>query len=222
MDKYFGLIITISIYYLLSLAQRKFKFLNPLLFTIISIILILKIFNIPIDYYNKSSDKVDFFLSLSTICLALPLYRQYNLLKKHLLEILVSIGLGTIAGLISIYLMAKIFNFSKTLYISILPKSITSAFAYSLSSDNNAMASVTIIVVIITGIVGSIISKQIFKLLKIKHPIAIGLALGTSSHAVGTAKAIEYGEIETAMSSLSIVVAAFIVILFFPIFIILW
>ena len=157
---------------------------------------------------------ITFLLTPSTVCLAVPLYKQSQILKKHFTAIVVSLLAGCLAGMISIIFLCILLKADDILLFSLLPKSITTAIAIGVSNLIGGNATITVGMVIITGIFGAMIAKTICRLF---HPVAIGLALGNSAHAIGTAKAIEFGEIEGAMSSLSIVIAGILTVLIAPV-----
>ena len=145
--------------------------------------------------------------------MAIPLYEQVQALKKNLFAILVGIGSGVIASLSSILAFSSLFKFSNEMYLTILPKSITAAMGMGVSEELGGIPSLTVPIIIMTGITGNIIAEFVCRVLRIKEPIARGIAIGSSSHAMGTAKAIEMGEIEGAMSSLSIAIAGVMTVL---------
>ena len=154
-----------------------------------------------------------YLLTPTTVCLAVPLYEQLKPLKENLVAIILGIMSGVIACLFVILGFAFIFNFSETMYATILPKSITAAMAMGVSEELGGIPSLTVPIVIMTGITGNIIAELVCKIFRIKEPIAKGLAIGSASHAMGTAKAMEMGEIEGAMSSLSIAVAGVLTVI---------
>ena len=154
-----------------------------------------------------------YLLTPATVCLAIPLYEQVQALKKNLFAILVGIGSGVIASLSSILAFSSLFKFSNEMYLTILPKSITAAMGMGVSEELGGIPSLTVPIIIMTGITGNIIAEFVCRVLRIKEPIARGIAIGSSSHAMGTAKAIEMGEIEGAMSSLSIAIAGVMTVL---------
>ena len=166
--------------------------------------------------HNKGAQFITFLLTPATVCLAVPLYKQVQILIKHLDAILISLFSGCLAGIVSIFIMCLIMKADPVIYYSLLPKSITTAIAIGVSDKLGGNSTITVGIVIITGILGAIIAKSICKLFKIKHPVAIGLALGNSAHAIGTSKALEFGEIEGAMSSLSIVIAGLLTVIIAP------
>ena len=151
-------------------------------------------------------------LTPATICLAIPLYEQMELLKKNVKIILVGILSGVLTSLCSILVMALLFGLSHAEYVTLLPKSVTTAIGIGISEELGGYVSITAAVIIVTGILGNVIADILFKVFRITEPIAKGIALGTASHAIGTAKAIELGETEGAMSSLSIVVAGILTV----------
>ena len=153
----------------------------------------------------------------STVCLAIPLYKQLELLKKNLTAVAAAITAGVIGSVVSVYVMSMIFRLEHVHYVSLLPKSITTAIGMGVSEEAGGIVTMTIVSIILTGILGNIVADGWFKLVGIKEPIAKGLALGTSAHAIGTAKALELGEVEGAMSSLSIAVAGLMTVVAVPI-----
>lgn len=191
---------------------------NPLLVSIIIVIVFLLIFDIDYDSYNQSAKYISYLLTPATVSLAIPLYRQLDLLKQHLTEIILGIVSGVLTSLISILGMSAMFGLTHEEYVTLLPKSITTAIGMGVSEELGGYVTITVIVIIITGILGNIIGSFACKLFRIKNPISKGLSLGTSSHAIGTTKAMEMGEIEGAMSSLSIVVAGLLTVILASIF----
>lgn len=217
----FGVILTILFFNISVYIQKKTKspVFNPLLISILGIILFINIFKIPYKNYKIGADVINYFLGPITIVLAVPLYRQFDLLKKYKFEILIGISCGVVVSFISIVLIGKLFNSSTQIINSLIPKSITSPMGISLSNTINGIQAVTVVCIILTGILGAIIAPSVFKFGKITNPIAKGVALGTSAHALGTSKAIEMGEIEGAMSGLSIGISGLITVIVVPILI---
>ena len=216
---YFGIVISFITYWVATKIRKKFSYpiFNPLLISAIITITILIIFDIDFETYNQGAKFITMLLTPSTVCLAVPLYKQIRILIKYLDAILISIFAGAIAGMFSIFIMCLLMKADPTIYYSLLPKSITTAIAIGVADKIGGISTITVGIVIVTGILGAIIAKSIFKLFRIKHPVAIGLSLGNGAHAIGTAKAIEFGEIEGAMSSLSIVIAGLITVIVAPI-----
>lgn len=212
---FIGVLISLVGYQIGAFLNKKFKvaLLNPLLLAIIFVIIFLWLTGIDYETYNKGAGHISYLLTMATICLAIPLYEELELLKKNVTAIVIGIFAGTLTGLISILLMAIIFHLNHQQYVTLLPKSITTAIGIGVSEKIGGMVTITVAVIIITGILGNVIAEGVFKLFRIHHPIAKGVALGTSSHAIGTAKAIEIGKIEGAMSSLSIAIAGLITVI---------
>ncbi|WP_028043472.1 LrgB family protein [Candidatus Stoquefichus massiliensis] len=215
---YFGIVLSLFSYWIAVQIRKKFPYplFNPLLISALLSIGVLIIFDIDFNTYNKGAQMITFLLTPSTVCLAVPLYKQSQILIKHLDAILLSLLSGCLAGMISIVLLCLCLNASDTLLFSLLPKSITTAIAIGVSELIGGNSTITVGIVILTGIFGAMIAKSVFRFFHITHPIAKGLALGNSSHAIGTAKAIEFGEIEGAMSSLSIVIAGIFTVILAP------
>ena len=134
------------------------------------------------------------------------------MLKKNFKAIIAGIVSGVITGLCSILAMALIFGFTHEQYVTFLPKSITTAIGMGVSEELGGYVSITVAVIIITGVLGSVIAEGFLKLFKITDPCAKGIAIGTASHAVGTSKAMEIGKTEGAMSGLSIVVSGLLTV----------
>ncbi|MBC2581346.1 LrgB family protein [Clostridium sp. DJ247] len=197
--------------------KTKLAILNPLLIGIILVMISLKYLNISVSDYDKGGQFITFFLSPATVVLAVPLYKKIKLLKEYAIPIFAGITLGTLGGIITIIFLCRLFGLTKPIDVSMIPKSITTPIGVEVSKQLGGIPSITVAAIIITGIIGSIIGPAVFKIFRIKDKVAIGVALGTSSHAVGTAKAIELGETEGAMSSLSIGVAGLITVLIAPI-----
>ena len=215
---YFGIVLSLLSYWIAVQIRKKFPYplFNPLLMSALISIAVLSFFHIDFDTYNQGAQMITFLLTPSTVCLAVPLYKQSQILMKHLDAILLSLLSGCLAGMLSITVLCLLFNASNTLLFSLLPKSITTAIAIGVSELIGGNSTMTVGIVIITGIFGAMIAKTVCHIFKINHPVAIGLALGNSAQAIGTAKAIEFGEIEGAMSSLSIVIAGIFTVVFAP------
>lgn len=215
---YFGFVLSI-LAYLIGVRLKKqlgWAILNPLLIAVILVIAVLQVFRIDYETYNNSAKYISYLLTPSTVCLAIPLYRQLELLKKNFVAVAAAILAGVISSAASILALSLIFGLSHEHYVTILPKSITTAIGMGVSQEAGGIVTITVVCIMITGIFGNIIAETLFKIARIQHPIARGLALGTSAHAIGTAKALELGEIEGAMSSLSIAVAGLLTVLLVP------
>lgn len=217
----FGVILTILFFNIGIYIQKKTNkpIFNPLLIAILGIILFLSITRIPYESYKLGGDRINFFLGPVTIVLAVPLYKQFDLFKKYLLEILIGISCGVVVSFISIKLIGHFTNADVDIINSLIPKSITTPMGISLTKTLNGVEAITVVSIILTGILGAIISPIVFKIGKINNPVAKGIALGTSAHALGTTKALEMGEVEGAMSGLSIGISGIITVILIPIII---
>lgn len=197
--------------------NAKNPFLSPFLFSVASIIAILIIFKIPLEYYNRGGDIIKFFLGPTTVALSINLYKKIELLKRHFLPIIVGIFVGATVAILSAYGIGKLFGLNKQILISMLPKSTTTAIATELSKTYAGIVPMTLFFVLIAGYTGYIFSEFIFKILKIGSNTAKGIAIGTASHSIGTTKAIEMGPEIAAMSTLSIALAGIVTGIVLPI-----
>ena len=217
----FGVILTILFFNIGIYIQKKTNkpIFNPLLIAILGIILFLSITKIPYESYKLGGDRINFFLGPVTIVLAVPLYKQFDLFKKYLLEILIGISCGVVVSFISVKLIGHFTNADVDIINSLIPKSITTPMGISLTKTLSGVEAITVVSIILTGILGAIISPIVFKIGKINNPVAKGISLGTSAHALGTTKALEIGEVEGAMSGLSIGISGIITVILIPIII---
>ena len=204
---YFGFVISLAAYLAGVWVKKKvgWAILNPLLVSVVIVIAVLKLLHVDYASYNNSAKYISYLLTPSTVCLAIPLYKQLELLKKNFVSVIVAITSGVAASAGSIFLLCTLFGVEHIHYVSFLPKSITTAIGMGVSEEAGGI-----------GIFGNIIAEMLFKVLKIREPIAKGLALGTSAHAIGTSKALELGEVEGAMGSLSIAVAGLMTVIVVP------
>ena len=211
----FGAVLSLAAYEIGLLMKKKFKLaiLNPLLIGTICVIGFFLIFRIDYEEYNEGAKYISYLLTPATVCLAVPLYEQLSLLKKNFMAVAVGILSGVLASLVSVLALAKLFDLNHQQYVTLLPKSITTAIGMGVSEELGGLVTITVAVIVITGILGNVIAEFICKIFKIHEPIAKGLALGTASHAIGTAKAMEMGQIEGAMSSLAIAVAGLLTVI---------
>lgn len=212
---YIGVLISLASYALGVWLRKKtgLSFFNPLLVSIILVILFLSVSGISYSTYAESADYISFLLTPATICLAVPLYEQFKLLKKNWKAVVAGIVSGVVSSLVCIFLMALLFRFDHQTYVTFLPKSITTAIGMGVAEELGGYVSLAVVVIVITGVLGNVIADAVLKLFKIEEPIAKGIAIGSSAHAVGTAKAMEIGQIEGAMSSLSIVVCGLLTVI---------
>ena len=218
---FFGLFLTLATYVLAMGIKKRLKsgLVNPLLIAIIFCIAVLLVFKIDYETYNRGAKYISVLLTPATVCLAVPLYTQIEKLKKNFKAIMIGILSGVLTSLGSILLMAKIFGFSHEEFVTFLPKSITTAIGMSVSEELGGYVAITVTVIILTGVLGNIICEAVLKLFGIRNRIAKGIAIGTASHAIGTSKAMEIGEIEGAMSSLSIVVSGILTVILANLFV---
>ncbi|MFA9397870.1 MAG: LrgB family protein [Clostridiaceae bacterium] len=197
--------------------KAKLSIFNPLLIAIIILIIFLTKFNIKYEDYNKGGQLISFFLYPATVALALPMYKKFSLFKKNAIPILIGITSGTISGILCVIFLSKIFGFSNILIKSLIPKSITTPIGIALSSQLGGLPPITVVAIIITGILGSILGPILYKVFKINDKVALGIAMGASSHALGTARAMEIGETEGAMSGLTMAISGIITVVLAPV-----
>ena len=211
---FFGAFASIGAYMLGVFIKDKLKLaiLNPLLIAIVLLIAFLAVFHLDYEVYSESAAYLSYLLTPATVCLAVPLYQQLEILKKNWVAIVCGIAAGTLAGLGSVLGLAALFGLSHEESVTFLPKSITTAIGMGVSQELGGIAAITVAVIILTGIQGNIMAEAILRLLRITEPVARGLAIGTSAHAIGTTRAMELGETEGAMSSLAIAVAGLITV----------
>lgn len=216
----FGIVITFITYEIGIQLKKKFHcaLFNPLLISIALIIGFLSVFHIGYERYYDSAKYLNYLLTPATVCLAIPLYEQLPLLKKNLKPILFGILSGVLTSAGSVWVFSVLFRFSHQEYVTLLPKSITTAIGMVLSEELGGVVNLTVAAIIVTGILGNISAEAVFRLFRIRDPIAKGLAAGTASHVIGTAKAMELGEVEGAMSSLAIIVSGLCTVVAAPIF----
>ena len=211
-----GVTLSLMAYFIGTALKKKFKIglLNPLLVSIVITIAVLCIAGIDYDTYNAGAKYLSWLLTPSTVCLAIPLYEQLELLKKNFKAVCAGIFSGVITSMLTVYVLSLLFNLSHEEYVTLLPKSITTAIGMGVSEELGGYVTITVAVIVITGVLGNILAEIVCKVFRITEPIAKGIAIGSSSHAIGTAKAMEMGEIEGAMSSLSIAVAGVLTVIF--------
>lgn len=212
---FFGVFLSLLSYGIGVAMKRKFKLAvcNPLLIASVLTVLVLLVFQVDYKVYNESGKYISFFLTPATICLAVPLYEQMELLKKNYKAVLIGICSGVITSFVSVFLLAVLFRLDHASYVTLLPKSITTAIGMGVSEELGGYVAITVAVIIVTGVFGGMAAEWVFRAFHIEDPVAKGIALGTSAHAVGTAKAMELGEVEGAMSSLSIVVSGILTVI---------
>ena len=212
---FFALVISLLGYETGAFLKRKtgLAIFNPLLVAIVLVIIFLLVFHIDYRVYEEGSEILSYFLTPSTVALAVPLYRQLAVLKKHAVAIVAGVLSGVLASLVSTLLLAVLMGLNHTEYVTFLPKSITTAIGMGMSEELDGIVTISVAAIVLTGIFGSIAGEFVCRIFHIKEKVAVGLALGTSAHAIGTSKAMEIGEIEGAMSSLAIVVAGLLTVI---------
>lgn len=212
---FIGAAISLIAYEIGLLLRRKFALaiLNPLLIGIVIVIVLLKVLHVDYKTYDSSAKYISYLLTPATVCLAVPLYEQLKLLRKNLAAVVCGIVSGTVSSLFGIFVFCKIFGMTHQQYVTLLPKSITTAIGIGVSEELGGIVTITVAVIIITGILGNVIADAVFHVFKIKNPLAKGLALGTASHAIGTARAMEMGPVEGAMSSLAVAVSGLLTVI---------
>jgi predicted murein hydrolase (TIGR00659 family) len=206
---YFGVFLSLSCYAIGIYLKKKTGWLimNPLLVSIVLVIAVLLVCGVSYEKYYDGARYISYLLTPATVCLAVPLYQQVELLRKNWKAVVLGIASGVLASMLSILAMAVLFGLDHAEYVTFLPKSITTAIGIGVSEELGGYVSITVVVIIITGVLGNIFAEKFLRLMHIKEPVAKGIAIGSASHAVGTARAMEMGPVEGAMSSLSIVVS---------------
>ena len=214
----FALVLTFGTFQVGLWCQKKTgsSLCNPLLISVVLTIGILLLTGYPNADYQAGMTGLSWLLTPATVCLALPLYRQVKILGKNLIAIIAGIAAGTVVSLAVIWCMCRLFCLNSTLTVSLLPKSITTAMGMVLAGENGGIEALTTAVIVATGILGSLVGSLLCKLLRIRHPIAQGVALGTASHVIGTSRANELGSLQGAVSSLSLTVAGILTVILFP------
>lgn len=212
---FFGVFISILAYAAGEILRKKLKWaiLNPLLISVVIVIVFLKVFNVQYDTYLSGAKYLSYLLTPATVCLAVPLYEQIDKLKKDWKAIAAGIVSGVITSLLCVFVMSLLFGLNHSEYVTLLPKSITTAIGMGVSEELGGHVTITVAVIIVTGILGNIIAPGVCRIFKITDPVATGIGIGTAAHAIGTAKAMEMGELQGAMSSLSIAVSGILTVL---------
>ena len=211
---FFGVALSILAFWVGVRIQKKTGLVlcNPLLIGVVLTAGVLLLFRIPYEAYNQGGALINLFLSPATACLAVAIYGKRQILKENWLPILVGCAVGSAASMGSILLLCRLFGLDEAMTASLLPKSVTTPIAISVSQAHGGIGSITVVAVLITGIFGSIAAPLLIKLFRVREPLAAGLAIGACSHAVGTSKALELGETEGAMSGLAIGVCGIVTV----------
>lgn len=211
---FFGVFISIVTYEIGALIKRKWNvaIFNPLLISIALIIIFLILFDVDYDTYEFGAKYLSYFLTPATVALAVPLYEQIEPLKHNWKAIIAGILSGALTSALCVLILSVIMGLDHKQYVTLLPKSITTAIGMGLSEELGGIVTITVAVIVVTGVIGNMFAEQICKIFHIVDPVAKGIAIGSSSHAMGTSKAMEMGEIEGAMSSLSIAVSGLLTV----------
>lgn len=219
LDLLFPVALTFGAFQIGLWCQKKWKnpLCNPILIAAVLIIGFLLATGYSNEAYQKGTAVYQWLLTPATVCLALPLYRQLKILGKNLWAILAGVTAGTITSLLCVFFLAKIFSLDRTLLISLLPKSVTTAMGMALSEQLGGIGAISAAAIIVTGILGSLTGSVLCKLLRLKDPISQGVAFGTASHVIGTSRATELGALQGAVSSLSLAVAGILTAILMPI-----
>lgn len=218
-NPFFGLLLSLSVFKIGKYIFRKTQspLCNPLMIGILLTIGFLKFFKIPLEHYMIGGNYIIFLLGPATVVLAIPLYKQLPLLKKYFGPVMIGAFVGSFVAIVSVVVLGKMFGFDLKLILSFMPKSITAPLGIEVSNMLGGIPAVTIFGILITGVFGNVAAPFICKVFCIKHPVAKGIGIGVASHAIGTSKAMEMGEIEGAMSALSIVIAGILTLIWAPI-----
>ena len=214
----FGILLSLVAYQIGIVLYKKVRVsaLNPLLVGCVIVIILLMYTGIDFETYNRGGDYISFFLGPATVVLAVPLYKKIQLLKSDALPILAGISAGSIAGMSSILVLSRFFGLDEVLSISLVPKSVTTPIGMEISRQLGGLPAVTVAAIVITGIIGAVLGPFICRCFRIKDKVAVGVAIGTASHALGTTKAIELGETEGAMSGLAIGITGLLTVFLAP------
>ena len=211
---FFGIFITLFFYGVGMFLKQKVKhtLVNPLLIAIVFTILFLHLFGIDYKTYNNSAKYISYLMTPATICLAVPLYRQLDTLKRNFKAVMFGITSSVIVTMVSVLAFSRFFGLSRAAYVTMLPKSITTPIGIGVAEELGGYVAITVASIVISGILGNMFAETVCKMFGIQEPIAKGIAIGCSSHAMGTVKALEMGEVEGAMSSLSIAIAGILTV----------
>lgn len=217
---YFGVMLTVAAYWVGVKIQKRTGLVlcNNMIISTCLIIAILVVFRIPYEDYYVGGSIINMFLGPATTCMAVSIYNKRELLKKHWLPVLAGCLAGAATSIVSVYIMCRLFGLDRSMTASLLPKSVTNPIATAICAGQGGIVAITVAAVIVTGTAGNLLAPLLIKLFRVKDPMAAGLGIGSASHAVGTAKAIEIGETEGAMSGLAIgicgVITAVLALLF--------
>ena len=205
-SKIFSVTITLLVFFIAQKIYLRWKYalLNPVLLSIMALMVFLKISYVKYEEYFEGGQIISFFLGPAVVALGVPLYLQLEVIRRRGKAILISVVVGSVIGVISAVGIAGVFGASKKIIISLAPKSATTPIAMGITEKLGGIPALTAAIVIATGILGAVLGPGFLKILKVKSPIAFGLAMGTASHGIGTARAVEEGEVQGAVSGLAL------------------
>ena len=214
-----AVLLTIIAFGIGTFMQQRVKkaWCNPMLIACITLIVFLVLADVPYALYKEKTYALNYLMLPATVSLAIPLYEQWQLLKKNVLAIVCGIGAGAMTSVVCVLIMAWVFQMEPQYAVSLMPKSVTTAIGADVATELGGIASLTAGVIILTGIVGNLLAVNLCRLFRITDPVAKGVAIGTSSHAIGTSKALEMGQVEGAMSSLAIALAGIMTAVIVPV-----
>ncbi len=203
---FLGITLTVAAYWVGVKLQKRTGLVlcNYMIVAVALLVAVLTVFRIPYEAYYNGGSVINMFLGPATACMAVSIYAKIDLLKKNWLPVLVGCSVGVVTSIASILALCRLFGLDREMTMSLLPKSVTTPIATVVSQDHGGIVAITVAAVMVTGILGNLAAPFLVKLFRVKDPLAVGLGIGACSHAVGTAKAMELGETEGAMSGLAI------------------
>lgn len=212
---FFAIALTLAAFLVGRVCQEKGKIalLNPILIGAVLVMLALWALDVPLEQYQQDCKALSYWMTPATICLAIGFYEQLQSLKKHLLAISLGVIGGTLASLLSIWVMCRFFGVSDVLTVTMLPKSVTTAIGVAVSEQAGGIGALTTAMIILTGILGNVAGPMMAKLFHLEDPVSQGVAFGTASHVVGTSRATEISQLAGAVSSLSLTLAGLLTVL---------
>lgn len=213
---FFAIVLTLAVFLVGRFCQEKGKkaVFNPILIGAMLVMLVLWALDVPLEQYQQDCKALSYWMTPATICLAIGFYEQLQSLKKHLGAIALGVTAGTMASLLSVWGMCKLFGFSQVLTVSMLPKSVTTAIGVAISDQAGGIGAVTTAAIILTGILGNITGPMLAKIFRLEDPVSQGVAYGTASHVIGTSRATEVSQMTGAVSSLALILAGLLTVVF--------
>ena len=214
-----GVTLTLAAFALGSWINKKTgqAIFNPLLLGSIFVILFLSLVQIPVSEYKKSVQIISYLLLPATVSLAVPLYEQWQIMRKNALAVLCGIAAGSVTSMLSVLAIGAVLKLDPALTVSMMTKSVTTAIGVEVAAELGGIASLAGAMIVLTGILGNLSASALCRIAGLHDPVARGVAIGTGSHAVGTARALQMGPVEGAVSSLSIAVAGVLTAVICPI-----